>query len=632
LIGFISLFIMLSINAFVALVLSLLCLSTVSASSARSVIYNRDVVPKGWSRLHEAKGFEELEFTIVFKQETDLTDLFWSVSTPSSDNYQNYLSYDEIKDFVRLNDVDREAVMQVLREHNINEDAITLDAGDSLRIKAPVRRLASLFKTRFYHFVHATGARTIKQLGEYSVPSHIKPHVRMILGVHTFPTVQQRVEMKAARKLHASQDAVRRASQLREDAVVPVYVPQSMTALYGMPVLVPGSNKSITATVVEFVDETFSPDDLNTFAKNVNIQVAQPSHIIGNNTEAPEGIEAALDVQWLNSVNNALDPWFWLESDPNVWLYTFTQDFLSAKEVPQIFSMSYGLPEIMQCSAFSPSDCNGLSYNDYITLVDTQFQKMGLMGVSAVVCSQDRGVYALGADPSPFTPEYPGSSGYVTSVGATETSQSVYKLENPPPACSATQGWQCVSGGQEQAVSYEIAGYLSGGGFSNVDARPDYQKAAVDGYLNRSGVKLPPSSVYNATSRGCPDLAAIGTNGYIYVGSDTLVGGTSMSTPIIAAIVGLLQADYMAIANKPLGFLNPLIYEAAASNPELFTDITIGDNCQTAKCAGVQDGFQTAKGWDPVTGLGSPVVPAWRKYITAHAQKQVQKKTKRSAF
>lgn len=259
---------------------------------------------------------------------------------------------------------------------------------------------------------------------------------------------------------------------------------------------------------------------------------------------------------------------------------------------------------------------------------------MGLLGVSVIVCSQDRGVYAVdgkNALPAVFTPEYPGTSPFATAVGATEVVSAEYKIENPPPACSATSGWQCVSGGQEVAVSYDVAGYLSGGGFSNADAQPAYQSAVVQAYLN-SGVKLPDNSVYNATSRGCPDVSAIGTNGYIYTGGDQLVGGTSMSTPIIAAIVALLQADYMAITNKPLGFLNPLIYEAAASNPEVFTDITVGDNCQTAKCAGTQDGFLAYKGWDPVTGLGSPSVPAWRKYIVNHAKKQLKKQSKRSAY
>jgi tripeptidyl-peptidase-1 len=46
-----------------------------------------------------------------------------------------------------------------------------------------------------------------------------------------------------------------------------------------------------------------------------------------------------------------------------------------------------------------------------------------------------------------------------------------------------------------------------------------------------------------------------------------------------------------------VGFVNPVLY----AHPEVFNDITQGSNpgCGT-------QGFSAAKGWDPVTGLGTP--------------------------
>jgi tripeptidyl-peptidase-1 len=46
-------------------------------------------------------------------------------------------------------------------------------------------------------------------------------------------------------------------------------------------------------------------------------------------------------------------------------------------------------------------------------------------------------------------------------------------------------------------------------------------------------------------------------------------------------------------------------------NPSVFHDITVGSNpgCGT-------DGFAVAKGWDPVTGLGTPNYPALLKLFT----------------
>jgi len=71
--------------------------------------------------------------------------------------------------------------------------------------------------------------------------------------------------------------------------------------------------------------------------------------------------------------------------------------------------------------------------------------------VSIIVCSQDRGVYlpppsdGVGAIAT-FMPEYPGTSPYITSVGATEMGSPVFNLQDPPPACVG-KSWTCISGG-----------------------------------------------------------------------------------------------------------------------------------------------------------------------------------------
>ena len=220
-------------------------------------------------------------------------------------------------------------------------------------------------------------------------------------------------------------------------------------------------------------------------------------------------------------------------------------------------------------------------------------------------------------------------------------------------------------------MSLALSYYLSGGGFSDVDSAPSYQQDAIQGYFN-SGVTLPDASVWNRTGRGFPDVSAIGMNGYIIQsGYAELVSGTSMSTPIVAAIIALVQADYYTVTNSTLGFLNPLLYKGQAAGAGLLKDITVGDNCRTAKCA-TQDGFSTAKGWDPVrpttplpdararhlishllnhqctdlcyvcfcllcvavlqvTGLGSPVYPAMKAYVTKLGEKVVARRAAAAA-
>lgn len=61
-------------------------------------------------------------------------------------------------------------------------------------------------------------------------------------------------------------------------------------------------------------------------------------------------------------------------------------------------------------------------------------------------------------------------------------------------------------------------------------------------YLSDSSITKPPSSYFNASNRGFPDVAANGNNILIYIsGGWQLVGGTSASSPIIGGIIAILN-------------------------------------------------------------------------------------------
>jgi len=70
---------------------------------------------------------------------------------------------------------------------------------------------------------------------------------------------------------------------------------------------------------------------------------------------------------------------------------------------------------------------------------------------------------------------------------------------------------------------------------------------------------------------------------------------------------------------KPLGFLNPLLYKMATSDPSTFHDVTTGSNaCTEAGCAESCQGFQCTAGWDPVTGHGTPNVERILAWLDRH--------------
>jgi len=101
------------------------------------------------------------------------------------------------------------------------------------------------------------------------------------------------------------------------------------------------------------------------------------------------------------------------------------------------------------------------------------------------------------------------------------------------------------------------------------------------------------------------------------------VGGTSCSAPIVAGILTLLNDYVISKSGKPLGFVNPLLYKMAAAAPTCFNDITKGDNiCTEDGCSSGCYGFTCTKGWDPVSGLGSPVYTEMLKYVRANVLKE----------
>jgi tripeptidyl-peptidase-1 len=193
---------------------------------------------------------------------------------------------------------------------------------------------------------------------------------------------------------------------------------------------------------------------------------------------------------------------------------------------------------------------------------------------------------------------WPASSPWVTAVGGTRFA-------------SATAGGES----QKQAAVNQFG---SGGGFSTMYKQaPDasWQSAAVAEYLRTvDPTTLPPTGSigFDPTARATPDVAALGEGYQLVAGGKVLtVGGTSASAPAFAALVSLLNEARAAAGKPAMGFLNPFFYAHAA---DAFTDITVGSNKRDRSGTPWPYGFNCSKGWDPVTGLGTP---RYDKLLTA---------------
>jgi subtilase family serine protease len=205
------------------------------------------------------------------------------------------------------------------------------------------------------------------------------------------------------------------------------------------------------------------------------------------------------------------------------------------------------------------------------------------------------------------TVSWPASDPLVTGVGGTylctdpnNTSARVVDSADPPVNC------------QDNPGQAEVGWIASGGGFSSVFARPDYQLLLPPG-----STPIPPDT------RGVPDIglqASSRTGALVYLtlppaGNSGLrcpdgnpcstgwydIGGTSLSCPQWAGLVAIAAQ----IKGGGLGLINPALY-ALASDPARYSadfyDITVGNNQADPSIPG----YPNTPGWDPVTGLGTP--------------------------
>lgn len=593
-------------TARIVLVLALVgCALAAINENKRNVIMSRSAFPKEWSFEGEADPSDTMSFVMGYPQRNlaELEEWFYNVSTPGSDDYQNFATYDEIMDLIAPPARHSAHVKNWLVSKGVSARQI-VDRRDNIKVTATVEVVGTIFRTRMCRFRHVqTNQTIIRQLGDYSLPTAIWPkYVDIVAGVSDYPPLSRKPKVTVP-----------------SPNVNFGVVPQTIAAQYSFPAGIGASAKNVQLGVIEFGSgEYYRKSDLSAFATAVSETLTPPSVGHDHNPQPPAGVEGELDNQYAEGISTASVAWYWTEND---WVYEFGTSFAAATSRPDIVSISYGWSELAQCD-IDPTGCQTLGVDSlgYVAKTNTVFETIGLQGVSLLCASGDSGANGR-TDPSctapQLRPEYPAASPYITSVGATQLAAPTKPLASNPPACDNVN-WNCDYGGPETAVSYQVSQFTSGGGFSNRSPRPAYQDKVVNAYFN-SGVTLPPAHMWNRTNKGIPDIASVGHNIVIEdadYGGLVGVGGTSASSPSIAAMMSFLNQIVKTKTGKNLGFLNPFLYKMFDECPECFTDVTVGDNiCTENGCASTCQGYYCAKGWDPVTGLGVPNVANMVKYV-----------------
>jgi len=580
-------------RASVVVLLVLFGLALAASYERRHEIKRFSPIPQEWTRIASAPADSELSVHIfLFQRNLDkLNKVFEDVSTPGSPFYRKFLTIEKINSIVAAPVEEREMVKEWLSSYGVTEIA---DRGDSFKVKMTAQQAEGLFQTNFFVFANKERQiRVVRQAGQVSIPEQFKDIIQTVSGIADFPVPKKTLKTK-------NPDTIVEDGAQDEDTLK--VVPYVIDNLYGIPfTYTTYPNSSIG--LIEFQDNNaFKATDLTTFQEQNNLPQVPVAHIVGPYHNASANGESSLDVQYGSAIAINATVWFWTNSG---WLLEFVNDFVNTDVVPYVISMSWGWTENQQCSITS---CMGLTNEEYVQRVNTGFQMIGLRGVTAFAASGDQGAPG-DANPhcanraQPISPLFPGSSPYVTAVGATMLQQETQVAA--PPICNTYTCANVTLGSPEVTCSYPTALITSGGGFSYYSPMPSWQSSAVNAYIKAQGTNMPPSQYWNATNRAIPDIAALGHDYLIRnngVWED--VDGTSCSTPVWGGMATLWNDWLLSNGKAPLGFLNPLLYQLGAKSGYFF-DITVGNNkCTESSCC--QYGFNAAPGWDATTGLGSP--------------------------
>ncbi|KAL3666603.1 hypothetical protein V7S43_008229 [Phytophthora oleae] len=534
---------------------------------------------------------------------------FYSVSDPTHTTYGQYLAQEQTDKLSRPAEGALDAVRSWTGEFAHENSAGTFSTTSNLyKVPMKVKHVERLLGTEIHHYDVKEAdnlpawkqRRLMRASSVVVVPEHLQDVVSF-LSVNTHPLGLRALGAATSEVTEMTGNGGGTLAQVRQT--------------YGIPDNLVVTNPSNTQCVPSFYDESYDPADLDTFFAQY-LPAESPPQIIekGSRVNHPNSAstEASLDVQYITGVGRNATTYVWTMNGSNPYssedepFVEFAQDVLALENPPLVVSISYSDDE-EHIFDVSPG---------YARTLDTLLIKMGLRGITVLIAGGDDGVTGLRTEFEKVPvedmckqsgPQWPSSSPYITTVGATMLLTRAQQSAKP-----------FFRTKEEVICSVENGGIItSGGGFSNIYGVPEYQRTAVKRYLATKNIPTSPG-FFNASGRAYPDISALGAGFLVYMnGRLSSVSGTSASTPVLGAMVTLWNDMRLNAGKSPLGFINPLLYYLAETHPDAFNDVVVGNNgAPRGGNTPCDDSFSAAAGWDAVSGVGTPNFPVISDFIS----------------
>jgi kumamolisin len=412
-----------------------------------------------------------------------------------------------------------------------------------------VNAMNQAFGVELKTYEHPRG-RYRGRTGAVHVPQELHDIIEGVFGLDNRPQAKPHFRRRRAHSgVHAA------AANLS-------YNPPQVASLYSFPTEVDGSGECIA--LIE-LGGGYNDNDLSTYWGQLNLSKTPTVSAVsvGNGSNTPSGDpssadgEVMLDIEVAGSIApGAKIVAYFADNTDAGFLNAITTAVHDTTNNPSIISISWGGPESNWTQ-------------QAMTSMDEAFQSAAALGVTVTVAAGDDGSTDGLTDGAQHV-DFPASSPNVLACGGTRLAASGNSI-------SSETVWNELANNEG----------ATGGGISDVFPLPSYQANA----------DVPPSANPGGnTGRGVPDVAgdADPSTGYntLVDGQSGVIGGTSAVAPLWAALIALINESL----GKPAGFINPLLYQNAATAGD-FNDITTGNN----------GSYSAGAGWDACTGLGSPI-------------------------
>ncbi|KAJ5001038.1 Tripeptidyl-peptidase SED1 [Colletotrichum sp. SAR 10_66] len=497
-------------------------------------------------------------------------DVLRAISDPSSDKFGHHLSADEVSElFAPSADVVRQTA-KWLNSAGIPRSSISMSSdGSHIFFNTTVERAERLIDATFYSYSKDNSIQLATK--SLQLPARISGNIDAVLPGIDLGGVPSAVAKAKPFSMLSTTTLKRQSPPSQQLDCFKYMTPECYRSLYNMPT----TNAAVST----------SPNSLGIY---------QPAWVgdqfLGGNLNTMLG--AFSKEYCLTGLDPNFDPVY-----PNTRPGGYNSSDCGVYDPPSVISVSYVYNEATFSEGYLRRQC-------------LEYLKLGLRGVSVIVSSGDTGTSHQGnscIDPDSgnvttngthghFTPGFPASCPWVTTVGGTQLMYTNSTWKN---------GTSWKSFPPETAFSISNPPSSSGGGYSRVFKTPFYQQGASMSYLNQPSLRshlrnLSTAGYFNQRGRGFPDVSAVANDVVAYSnGKLWRVAGTSASAPVFASMIVLINNARQAVGKGPVGFLNLLLYGVGK---KALRDVKTGWN---SGC-GVTQAFAASDGWDPVTGLGTP--------------------------